>query len=263
VCSSDLALHVNDIPLDQLNYHFINEFAHYLKIVENNNQNTVAKNITLMRAIINKALDMEWIAVNPFRNFRIKKEEPPRTYLTMEEVNKVVTTPMPSRNLEIIKDCILFLIYTGVAYADLKNLKESNIITGIDGHPWIELKRQKTNSRAALPVLPPALGTIHKYANHPCRLNNHLILPVQSNQKMNKQIEKVMKVCGIEKNISTHFFRRTFATTITLSNGVPIETVSKMLGHSDLKTTQIYAKVVDSKISADMNRLIKKKDVEG
>jgi len=199
---------------------------------------------------------MEWMPKDPFRNFKNKKEEPPRTYLTKEEVETVISKAMPNRHLQLVKDLIIFQIFTGIAYSDLRNLTLSNAVTGVDGNKWLDFKRQKTNTRTSLPLLPKALEILIKYADRPAGIDENRVFPLLSNQKMNKQIKKIMAICKIEKNISSHSFRRTFATTITLSNGVPIETVSKMLGHRDIKTTQIYAKVVDTKISNDMKKLM-------
>jgi len=252
-----------DIPLKLLNRQFLSEFEHYLKTFHNNNVNTVAKGMTNFKTIINMALDMEWIVKDPFRRYRNKKEEPERTYLNEEEVAVLLETPMPNKYLQAVKDCMIFQIYTGLAYADLKKLSSSHIVRGIDGEQWIDLRRKKTGTRSALPLLPQAKAILEKHGSQQDRIEEGRLLPVLSNQKMNAQIKRVIELCGlqpgglrIEKNISTHSLRRTFATTITLSKGVPIETVSKMLGHSDLKTTAIYAKVIDRKVSEDMKRLI-------
>jgi site-specific recombinase XerD len=250
------SLKLRDIPLKNLNHQFISEFENYLKIVHKNGSNTVGKNITNLRTIVNMALDMDWMDKNPFRNYRSKKIEPERTFLTRDEVKTIANAVMPSEHLETIKDCILFQIYTGLSYIDMKNLKIENVVRGIDGLPWIEVKRQKTKTRTSLPILPIAQIIIGKYSHHTIRLQEGRILPVTSNQKMNKQIKTIMRICNIQKRITSHSFRRTFATTITLSNGVPLETVSKMLGHADLKTTSTYAKVVDSKISTDMRKIL-------
>jgi integrase len=248
-----------DLPLKALNPQFLSEFEQYLRTVHNNKTNTVAKSLTNFKTIVNLALDMDWITKDPFRNHRNRKEEPPRTYLSSEEVTALMNCPMPNEPFQAVKDCVIFQIYTGLAYADLRKLSDNNIVTGIDGEPWIDLRRQKTGTRTALPLLPQARAILEKYRSRP---HNGRILPVISNQKMNRQLKKIVALSNaqpnahpIDKNISTHSLRRTFATTITLSRGVPIETVSKMLGHSDLKTTAIYAKVVDSKISADMQKL--------
>jgi integrase len=220
-----------DLPLEMLGHQFLAEFDQYLRTIHSNKTNTVAKNMSNFKAVINMALDMEWIVKDPFRNHKNKKEEPERTYLTEEEVKMLIDTPMPNGHLQAIKDCMIFQIYTGLAYADLKKLSSSNITRGADGDLWIDLRRQKTGSRTALPLLPEAKVILAKYEELAKTSNGVKLLPVISNQK-------------------------TFATTITLSRGVPIETVSKMLGHSDLKTTAMYAKVIDTKVSFDMQKLM-------
>ncbi|REG74753.1 site-specific integrase, partial [Algoriphagus antarcticus] len=149
----------------------------------------------------------------------------------------------------------LFSCYTGLAYIDVKNLQKSQISVGIDGEQWIYTHRQKTNSPTRLPLLPKALELIEKYRSHPqCQDGTH-VLPVLSNQKMNSYLKEIADVCEINKPLTFHIARHTFATTITLANGVPIETVSKMLGHKSLKQTQHYAKILDTKISFDMQAL--------
>ena len=157
----------------------------------------------------------------------------------------------PTERLNQVRDIFLFSCYTGLAYADVKKLNRSEIGVGIDGEKWIFTKRQKTNTPSRIPLLPAAEKLSDKYKNHPQCIAG-AILPVLSNQKMNAYLKEIADVCGINKNLTFHIARHTFATTITLTNGVPIETVSKMLGHTNLRTTQHYAKILDTKISEDM-----------
>ena len=145
--------------------------------------------------------------------------------------------------LRRIKDLFIFQIYTGLAYADLQALSKDNIEVGVDGRQWIVINRTKTGNRSAIPILPRALEVLNRYNYN---------LPLCSNQKFNSYLKEIATTCGISKSITTHTARHTFATTITLSHKVPIETVSRMLGHTDLKTTQIYAKVTDQKTASDM-----------
>ncbi|RZJ79296.1 MAG: site-specific integrase, partial [Chryseobacterium sp.] len=147
--------------------------------------------------------------------------------------------------------------YTGLAYTDVKNLRKNHINKGIDGEQWIVKVRQKTNTRSAIPILPQAQILLDKYADHPMCEGN-MLLPVHSNQKMNEYLHEIAAICGINKKLTTHIARHTFATTVTLLNGVPIESVSQMLGHTNIRTTQQYAKVVDIKVGADMARLREK-----
>jgi len=157
--------------------------------------------------------------------------------------------------LEIVKNIFLFSCYSGLAYADVQKLKRSEIRIGIDGEKWIFTKRQKTDVSSRIPLLSPALKIINSFEQHPQCKNQDRVLPVLSNQKMNSYLKEIADACGINKNLTYHLARYTFATTITLSNGVPIETVSKMLDHRNIKTTQHYAKILDKKISDDMRSL--------
>lgn len=147
---------------------------------------------------------------------------------------------------------IVFYRFTGLAYIDVKNLTEDNLRTGFDGKLWIMTHRQKTDTNVNVPLLDIPLKILAKYKNN---LPNKVLLPVLSNQKMNSYLKEIGDLCGIDKNLTFHLARHTFATTITLAKGVPIETVSKMLGHTNIQTTQIYARITNSKISNDMEDL--------
>jgi site-specific recombinase XerD len=157
--------------------------------------------------------------------------------------------------LEQVKDIFLFSCFTGLAYSDVKKLSKNDVVIGIDGHKWIKIKRSKTDTRSSIPILPTASDILEKYEQHPEVLDQGKLLPVLSNQKMNAYLKEIADVCAISKNLTFHLARHTFATTVTLSNGVPIESVSKMLGHKSLRTTQHYAKILDRKVSEDMEIL--------
>lgn len=166
-------------------------------------------------------------------------------------VEKEISTP----RLNQVKDIFLFCCFTGLAYVDVKKLSSNHIVIAIDGERWIKINRSKTDTRSSIPLLPTAEAILDKYKNHNEASNDGLLLPVISNQRMNAYLKEIADLCGINKNLTFHLARHTFATTVTLSNGVPIETVSKMLGHKSLKTTQIYAKIIDRKVSDDMKVL--------
>lgn len=157
--------------------------------------------------------------------------------------------------MQHVRDLFIFSCYTGLAYADVMRLTPKNVTLGIDGDYWIFTNRKKTDESVRIPILPKAFAIIEKYKTHPIVVNSGLLLPHFSNQKLNSYLKEIADVCSIEKNLTFHLARHTFATTITLTNGVPIETVSKLLGHSSIKTTQIYAKVVERKVSEDMSIL--------
>src|SRR5690606_32516778 len=181
-----------------------------------------------------------------------------RAYLSERELELLEGTEFKSERLQRVKDCFVFSCYTGLSYVDVKELTEDNIVQGIDGRYWIYTKREKTDERVKVPLLPQALEIIEKYRKMQEMDFMDGLLPVSSNQKTNKYLKEITGLCNIHKNITFHVARHTFATTVMLSNGVPIETVSKLLGHAKLTTTQLYARVVETKISDDIGNLMKR-----
>jgi integrase len=179
-------------------------------------------------------------------------KEVERDFLTEEELNRIYNKRFSSERLTLVKDIFIFSCYTGLAYVDVKGLKKDHIGIGMDGQKWIFKNRQKTDTKSKIPVLPIAQEIIQKYEDHPRCLNEEAILPILTNQKMNAYLKEIGDLCDISKEITFHMARHTFATSITLTNGVPIETVSKMLGHKNIQTTQHYAKILDKKVSEDM-----------
>jgi site-specific recombinase XerD len=178
--------------------------------------------------------------------------------LTEEEINVMMEKQFSTERLNRIKDIFLFSCFTGLAYADVAALKKSDINYVMSGEKWILTKRQKTNSICNIPLLPQAEYIISKYEDDPVCLSTGKLLPVASNQKTNAYLKEIAAVCGIDKELTFHIARHTFATTVTLTNGVSIESVSKMLGHKNLRTTQHYAKIIDKKVGEDM-RFLKEK----
>ncbi len=159
--------------------------------------------------------------------------------------------------LEHVRDVFVFCCFTGLAYADAKKLTHDDFVVGIDGELWINTKRTKTKTKSNIPVLPTAMMILEKYENSPLLVNGK-VLPVLTNQKMNAYLKEIADLSGIKKKLTTHLARHTFATTVTLSNGVSIESVSKMLGHKSVRTTQHYAKILNRKVSEDMQILRRK-----
>jgi integrase len=213
------------------------------------------KYLSNFRKIVNRCIQNGWLIQNPFTGFKMTKREVERQALTQEQLDAISNKVFVAERLTQVRDIFLFCCYTGLAYADIQKLRRSEIVTGIDGEKWIYTKRQKTDSPFHIPILPPALEIMQRYANHPQAVSSDRVLPVLSNQKMNGYLKEIADVCSITQNLTFHIARHTFATTVTLSNGVPIETVSKMLGHRNLRTTQHYAKILDRKISQDMQLL--------
>ena len=249
---------VSDMHIKSLNFEFITEYEFWLKSIRKCGHNTALKYIADLRKIINRCLRNNWLARDPFLGFKMTKREVERSFLTEEELQRMRDKVFPTERLSQVRDVFLFCCFTGLAYADIKKLKRSEICVGIDGEKWIFTSRQKTDSSSRIPLLPFALQILDSYKDLPVCVQKSLALPVLSNQKMNAYLKEIADVCGITKELTSHIARHTFATTITLSNGVPIESVSKMLGHKNLRTTQHYAKILDRKVSDDMQALKQK-----
>jgi site-specific recombinase XerD len=262
VTSHDHTLHflqykycLSDIPVDRIKYEFITDYEFWLKSIRKCNHNSTIKYLTNFKKIINICLKNSWIDKNPFVGFKMTKKEVERPFLSQEELQILAAKQFTMPRIEQIRDVFLFCCYTGLAYVDICKLKRSEIVIGVDGEKWIFTHRQKTETSSRIPLLPPALNLIEKYQDAPECIIKDRLFPVMSNQKMNLYLKEIADACGINKNFTTHTARHTFATTVTLTNGVPIETVSKMLGHKNLKTTQHYAKILDLKVSEDMKAL--------
>lgn len=242
----------DDLDISALDHEFISDYEFWLKSVRRCDHNTTMKYLANFKKIVLKCVKNGWLARDPFLGFKLTKRPVDRTALTMHELEAIASLKLSIDRLAAVRDIFLFSCYTGLAYADVKKLRKSEVVTGIDGEKWISIKRQKTDSLSRIPLLPMAQEIIARYENSPGTAESTYVLPVLTNQKMNAYVKEIADLAGITKNLTYHIARHTFATTITLSNGVPIETVSKMLGHRDIKTTQHYAKILDQKISEDM-----------
>jgi site-specific recombinase XerD len=246
---------VSDIDITKIDHAFITDYEFWLRSVRNCANNTSVKYIKNFNKIIKICLANDWLDKNPFANYKSKVKEVERVYLTETEIQSIIEKDFKTERLSLVRDIFLFSCFTGLAYIDVKNLTKSHISFGIDGEKWIFTHRQKTESASKIPILPVTQMIIDKYENHPQSNNQEKLLPILSNQKMNAYLKEIATVCEIEKELTFHIARHTFATTVTLTNGVPIESVSKMLGHKNLRTTQHYAKVLDRKVSEDMKIL--------
>jgi site-specific recombinase XerD len=235
-----------DITLSDLNHAFIADFEFYLKTHDKLEHNTAMKYIKNLKKIVHLAIENEWLDKDPFIRFHCIYRDPKRGYLTQEELDILKNKEFAMPRLTLVKDAFMFSCYTGLAYSDIEILTMDDIKNGIDGEKWITIYRKKTDTRSSIPLLPPAVEIITKYKNHPDTIKKAFLLPMISNQKSNAYLKDIATLCEIDKHLTFHVARHTFAITITLSNDVPIETVSKMLGHTSIKTTQIYSKVVDT-----------------
>ena len=243
-----------DILLKDLKLEFIVNFDLYLKTVFKNSHNTVVKHCKNLKAIINMGIQYQWLESSPFIRHKTPYKEGNKAILSTQELQVITEKEIPIDRLSTVRDLFLFQCYTGLAFSDMQELKKTHIQIGIDGNFWIMKPRQKNQQRSSIPILTPAISILDKY-DWKTKDSEAFLLPRISNQKMNGYLNELMVICGITKKVSSHVGRRTFATTVTLTNGVPIETVSRMLGHTNLVTTQIYAKVVDTKISQDMQKV--------
>ena len=246
---------VSDIDIKQIDHAFIMEYEFFLRSVRNCANNTAVKYIKNFSKIIKICLANHWIDRNPFANYKAKVKEVERVYLSEDEIQNILNKDFKTERLSLVRDIFLFSCFTGLAYIDVKNLTKSHISLGIDGEKWIFTHRQKTESASKIPILPITQMIIDKYEDHPECNNQNKLLPILSNQKMNAYLKEIAGVCEIEKDLTFHIARHTFATSVTLTNGVPIESVSKMLGHKNIRTTQHYAKILDKKVSEDMELL--------
>ena len=253
---------LSDIDIKKVDHAFLMEYEFYLRSERKCANNSAVKYIKNFGKIIRICIANRWLIYDPFLNYKNKIKTVDRVYLTTGELQEMTNKDMVTDRLTQVRDIFLFCCFTGLAYADVKKLRRWDLVTGIDGEQWISIKRQKTDTPSRIPLLPAASTLMQRYVNHPNCENSGRVLPVLSNQKMNAYLKEIADVCGINKPITFHIARHTFATTITLLNGVPIESVSKMLGHTNIKTTQHYAKILDIKVGADM-AMLKNKFAKG
>lgn len=241
--------HMSDIPLKDLKHEFIVDYETFLRRDAKCGVNTTAKFIQHLRSVVIYSKNNGLIFRDPFVNYRMKFEQVDRGYLTMDELNALATKDIQVKRLSQVRDVFLFCCYTGLAYIDVTNLRAAHIVQGLDGNKWIKTHRQKTKTPVNVPLLDIPQQILDKYEG---QFTDGRVLPSLSNQRFNTYLKELASICGIEKNITFHLARHTFATTITLANGMPIETVSKLLGHTQIKTTQIYARITNEKLQKDM-----------
>lgn len=245
----------DDIDILKIDNIFIHDLDFYLRTEHKCANNTVMKYIKNFKKVVRICLANGWLEKDPFINYKSKFIEIEKTFLTEEELEALIKKNLYNDRLDLVRDIFVFSCFTGLAYIDVKQLKPDNLIKGIDGQLWISTHRQKTDTPSKIPLLDTAKEIIEKYMDHPKSNNDNTLLPILTNQKMNAYLKEIADLCGINKILTFHCARHTFATTVTLSNGVPIESVSKMLGHKSIKTTQHYAKITDRKVANDMESL--------
>ena len=247
----------SDFLLSNLNMKFLNDFDFYLKSEKNHKQITINKSIQRLRKIVKLALSEGYLQNDPFLQYKPKRVIKKVVYLTVNELKELEEYQFSQKRLQQVKDMFIFCCYTGLAYLEMSTLSKEHIVKGFDGNDWIQMYRTKTKSDISIPLLPKAKEILDKYDN---ALNAYnALLPVISNQKFNSYLKEIAEIVGIDKRLTHHIARKTFATTVLLYNDVPMEIVSKLLGHSKITVTQEhYAKVVNKKVSEQMSTLSKK-----
>jgi integrase/recombinase XerD len=258
----------SDMFLEHLNNKFVFDFERFLKERTPDKhqkpcgQNGTMKHIERLRKVVNLAIRNEYIEKDPFMKFKSTFIHKNREFLTAEELHKIEDKQYSIVRMQHVRDLFVFSCYTGLAYIDAYNLTPHNIGLGIDGEYWITTSRVKSDQPVRIPLLPKAMEIVERYKHDPIVIASGKLLPSLSNQRLNSYLKEIADSCNIEKPLTFHIARHTFATTVTLANGVPIETVSKLLGHTSIKTTQIYAKVIEKKVSEDMSMLKAKLNVQ-
>ena len=240
--------HLSDIPLREINYQFIRDFEMYLLTVRGNKQSTIAQYLINLKKIVELAYKNEWIFRNPFINYKIEDEKSERGYLTQREVEILMNWKL-DKKLEQTRDVFIFCCFTGLSYIDVFKLTKERINLSIDGQQWIMGKREKTDVDYFIPMMEIPKKILEKYKNE--IFKDGKLLPVKVSLTVNRHLKEISEICGINKHLTFHLSRHTFAT-LTMSKGVSLESVSKMLGHKNIQTTQIYAKMTTEKVGRDM-----------
>ncbi len=249
------SFNLKDIEVRKMDHGFVAGYEFFLRSALGCSEVSAAKYIKHLRKIVKLCLAHKWITEDPFAFYKNSAKAKEKEFLTEHELERIERKLFTIPRLAHVRDIFVFCCYTGLSYADVKKLSDDNIGKGFGGKLWIFTNREKTETASNIPLLPKALEMLSRYSDYPPSVSKGKLLPVLSNQKMNSYLKEIADLCGITKKLTFHMARHTFATTITLSNDVPIETVSKMLGHTDIKTTQHYAKLLDTRIGRDMDRL--------
>ena len=256
----NLKYDAGDIFLKDLSHQFITGFEFHvrnnpIKTGDPCTNNGTMKHLERLKKMVNWACTNEWIERNPFAAFRLRFRRREMDFLDKDELARIEERQLANPMLQRVRDLFVFSCYTGLAYIDLVRLKPANIIAGEDGMQWIKTSRKKSSIPVNVPLLRPAITILEKFRGQDDAVRWETVFPMVSNQEMNRSLKLIGEICDIKKRLTFHLARHTFATTVTLMNGVPIETISKLLGHTKLATTMIYAHVMQSKVGMDMRLL--------
>lgn len=239
-----------DIYLRELNLNFIQSFHTFLRIDKGMAQNSSTKHLKLLKKIINLAVANSYMATNPFITYKIEREPVEIDFLDEEELRKIINFDTPLPRLEKAKDMFLFGCFTGLSYIDIKTLAPEHFEKDNAGRIWIKKRRVKTGVLSRIPLLPIAKLILDKYKG------GDKLLPIQDPADINKYLKDIAILCDIKKRITFHTSRHTFASTVTLANNISLEVVSKMLGHTNTRMTNHYAKLIDKCIGEQMDKLM-------
>lgn len=239
-----------DIFLKDLRIGFISDFEYYMEAEKGLSINSAGRMVKNLKKIIRDCVNKDWLDKDPFSNFKVKHIDPKVPHLSAEELERMENKHFDVKRLELVKDIFLFSCYTGFAYIDVATLTGEHLHKEFDNHNWLCKPRQKTGVDERVPIFPKAQIILDKYAYLRISKKDNL-LPVITNQKLNAYLKEIAIICDIKIKLTFHVARHTFASTVTLERGIPIDSVSKMLGHRSIKTTQVYAKISDKKISDD------------
>ncbi|MDH6356552.1 site-specific integrase [Parabacteroides sp. PF5-9] len=243
---------IADIYLSEVTPSFIQDFEVFLKVEKGCAQNAATTRLKNIKKMFRIAMENDWVKKNPFVSVKFKREATHPEFLTMDEIQTIAAKEITIKRVEQVRDVFLFCCFSGLSFSDVQQLSKEHLVKDREGKTWIRKTRQKTNNMCNIPLLPIALQLIEKYSTYSECVESGLLFPVPSNQKYNSYLKEVADICGITKHVSSHVARHSYATSVCLANGVSMENVAKMLGHSDTKMTMHYARVLDSSIMKDM-----------
>ena len=245
-----------DVKLSKLKYQFIKDFEYYLRTEKEMQQSTINKTLQRFKKMINFAVAQDYLNRNPFLMHKPKPTKKEVVYLTKTELIHLQKKEIDNKRLEEVRDCFVFCCYTGLAFKEMSNLRSHHIVVGKDGRNWIKMKRQKTNKSISVPILPVAQKLLKKYEG---KRRDGKLLPSKTNAHFNAYLKEIAGLCEIKINLTHHIARKTFATTVLLLNDVPMEVVSKLLGHSRIGITQAhYGQILEEKVISEVGKLSKK-----
>ncbi|MDE5794770.1 MAG: site-specific integrase, partial [Muribaculaceae bacterium] len=246
-----------DIPFSAIDNAFVRDFHLFLRVDKKQEQNTANKYCKILKRIVTLALDNKWMEINPFQGVRFQAKATNRQFLTEKELSTIMNKTFTLDRLNAVRDIFVFCALTGLSFSDVEGLKPEHVSVDDDGNYWIHKARQKTKNVCSIPYLESARAIAEKYKGHPLCEKRGVLLPVISNQRMNSYLGEIAGICGINKPLTMHIARHSFAC-LALANGVSMEIIARMLGHSDIRTTKIYAKVIDKSIAEQMSGLAAK-----